>query len=180
MTADQKDGVDGQRLGSPFAFFSRERFIKGLGHGVMSAVAAGLGFAPAPILGLHEGYWGAITAVTIVQADFKKIPSLAVDQLVGAAIGGGMAVLVLMVWGQGPLGYAAAVILSILACWVFHVETACRVAGITATIILLIPHANSPEEMWLSRIGEVCWGVLVAAAVLWVVAHFEKAEGNEK
>ena len=40
--------------------------------------------------------------------------------------------------------------------------------GITATIILVVPHVGSPVRRVLSRVAEVGWGVSVPIAVVWL------------
>ena len=60
----------------------------GLEHGVMSAIAALVAFLPAEALGLPQSFWGAITAIAVVQSEYKAARSTARDQFVGAAIGG--------------------------------------------------------------------------------------------
>jgi hypothetical protein len=62
-----------------------------------------------------------------------------------------------------------------LACWAMNVGSASRLAGITATIILLVPHVGSPQSMFLSRIVEVGWGVCVAVATVWLAARLPAA-----
>ena len=50
-----------------------------------------------------------------------------------------------------------------------------RLAGITATIILLVPHpGTSAQHMMLSRISEVSWGVTVAIAIVWLAARLTR------
>ena len=68
--------------------------------------------------------------------------------------------------------YAAAVVTAMAACWAVNVASASRLAGTTATIILLVPHAGSPWVMFGSRIGEVGWGVSVAVLTVWLAARF--------
>jgi hypothetical protein len=52
-----------------------------------------------------------------------------------------------------------------------NLASASRLAGTTATIILLMPHVGSPWGMFGSRLVEVGWGVSVAVATVWVAAR---------
>jgi hypothetical protein len=54
-----------------------------------------------------------------------------------------------------------------------------RLAGTTATIILLVPHVGSPWAMFESRIGEVGWGVSVAVVTVWLAARLPAARGAQ-
>jgi uncharacterized membrane protein YgaE (UPF0421/DUF939 family) len=151
---------------------SRGRLKTGLRHGVLSAVAALLAYWPTHVLGLREGFWAAIAAIAIVQTEFQTTRSTARDQFLGAAIGGAIAVAVsIAIHTPNLLAYASVVVVSVLTCWMLKVPSASRLSGITATIILLVPHAGSAERMFVARLTEVGWGVSVAIAVVWVAAR---------
>jgi uncharacterized membrane protein YccC len=148
---------------------TRHSLVAGLQHGVIAATAALVAYLPTQALGLREGFWAAITAIAVVQTEFVKTRSMARDQFAGAAIGGMIGVAVVSTAGQHLLSYALAVILSVVACWVLNVASAARLGGITATIILLVPHQGTAEAMLVSRVMEVGWGVTVAIAGVWTV-----------
>jgi len=140
----------------------------------MSTVAALAAYLPTQALGLREGFWAAITAIAVVQTEFGATRTTARDQFVGAAIGGVIGVAVVLATGQHIASYGLAAGLSVLCAWLLNVATAARLAGITATIILLVPHpGTSAERMMLSRVVEVGWGVAVAIAVVWLVERFD-------
>jgi uncharacterized membrane protein YccC len=130
-------------------------------------VAGLIAYLPTQLLALHEGFWAAITAVGVVQSELGKTRISARDQLAGAAVGGTTAVVVLTLTGQHLASYALAVIVSMTLCALLNVPTAARLAGITATVLLLVPHQGSVETMMMSRVAEVGWGVLVAIGVVW-------------
>lgn len=148
-----------------------QRLASGTHQGIISAVAAVVAYVPTQSLGLNEGFWAAVTAIAVVQTEFQATQSTARDQFVGAAVGGLVALCLLLTLGNHLLVYAAAVLIAILACWALNVGTACRLAGITATIILLMPHSGPPERMLISRLSEVGWGICVAVAVVWLAAR---------
>lgn len=77
-----------------------------------------------------------------------------------------MAVLVTLVLGSGIVGFVVALLVAISCCWMLRVASAARLGGITAAIIMLVPHQGSAERMMLSRVGEVGWGVAMAIAVV--------------
>ncbi len=147
------------------------RMAGGAHHGLISACAALCAYLPTQALGLQESFWSAITAVSVVQTEFQATETTARDQFIGAAIGGIIGVCAAFVPGPRLLLYVAAIVLSMLTCWGLNMASASRLAGITATIILLVPHTGSPERMFASRLSEVGWGVCVAVVVVWLAGR---------
>jgi uncharacterized membrane protein YccC len=152
----------------------RDRAVHGSLHALLSATAAVLAYLPPKALGLQEDFWTAITAIAVVQTEFAAVRSTARDQFLGAAIGGLIGGAVILTFGSHLITYAAAVMLSIIVCWLIGIATSARLAGTTATIILLVPHAGSPLDVVATRIGEVGWGVTVGLAVVWLETRLRK------
>ena len=150
---------------------NRARLIAGVEHGIMSALAALLAYLPAEALGLKQSFWGAITAIAVVQTEYAATRMTARDQFTGAAIGGLTGVGTVLATGQNIASYSAAVVISVLACWLLNVASAARLSGVTATIIMLVPHEGSAERMMVARVSEVGWGVSVAIMVVWIASH---------
>jgi len=148
----------------------RARLVSGAQHGIISAAAGIIAYVPTRALGLNEGFWSAITAIGVVQAEFHATQTTARDQLLGAAIGGLAALATLIVFGQHLAVYAAAVLVTMMMCWALNMATASPLAGVTATIIFLVPHSGSAGAMFFSRVTEVGWGVLVVS-VVWLAAR---------
>jgi uncharacterized membrane protein YccC len=151
------------------------RLAAGAHHGAISACAALLAFIPAHAIGLKESFWSAITAISVAQTEFRATQTTARDQFIGAAVGGLTGLCALFALGQNLIVYAFAVVLAMLVCWVLNVGSASRLAGITATIILLVPHVGSPQGMFLARIAEVGWGVCVAVTIVWLAGRLPAA-----
>jgi uncharacterized membrane protein YccC len=151
------------------------RLAAGAHHGAISASAALLAFVPAHAIGLSQSFWSAITAISVAQTEFRAAQTTARDQFLGAAIGGLAGLCAFFALGQSLIVYALAVLLAMLACWAMNVASASRLAGITATIILLVPHSGSPLAMVVSRIVEVGWGVCVAVATVWLAGRLPAA-----
>lgn len=152
-----------------------QRLRDGLKHAAMSTAAAVIAYLPTQALGLREGFWAAITAISVVQSEFGATRTTARDQFVGAAIGGTIGVAVVSATGQTLASFVFAAGASVLSAWLLNVASAARLAGITATIILLVPHpGTSAQHMMLSRISEVSWGVTVAIAIVWLAARLTR------
>jgi uncharacterized membrane protein YgaE (UPF0421/DUF939 family) len=153
---------------------ARGRVTGGLTQGLMSTAAALIAYLPTKPLGLQEGFWGSITAIAVVQAELGATQTSARDQFAGATIGGLVSAVILSIAGQSLLAYGVGLTFSMLACWLCNRSSAARLAGSTATIILLVPHQGSVAMMMVSRIAEVGWGVAVGIAVVWIVNRVEK------
>ena len=166
------------RLGSRLP--PRAKIVAGLTHGLMSAAAAILAYLPTKPLGLQEGFWGSITAIAVVQSELSATTTSARDQCAGAAIGGLISAAIVTLAGQSLAAYALAVVISMGACWVFNASAAARIAGSTATIIVLVPHHGTVGWMVVSRIAEVGWGVAVGISVVWVVNRLKRARETEQ
>jgi uncharacterized membrane protein YccC len=148
-----------------------QRMAGGVHHGLISACAGVIAYLPTRPLGLKEGYWSAMTAIAVVQTEFRATETTARDQFIGAAIGGITALCAYLALGPHLIVYAATIVVAMLACWALNVASASRLAGTTATIILLVPHTGSPEGMFGSRLAEVAWGVSVAVVTVWAAAR---------
>ncbi|MGH8202788.1 MAG: FUSC family protein [Steroidobacteraceae bacterium] len=156
------------------------RLAAGAHHGAISACAAVLAFMPAHAIGLKEGFWSAITAISVAQTEFRATQTTARDQFIGAAVGGFTGLCTFFALGQNLIVYALAVVIAMLVCWALNIASASRLAGITATIILLVPRVGSPAGMFLSRIVEVGWGVCVAVAIVWLAGRLPSARGDSQ
>ncbi len=66
----------------------RERLMPGAEHGIMSATAALIAYWPAKALGFRQSFWGAITAIAVVQTEYAATRTTARDQFTGAETGG--------------------------------------------------------------------------------------------
>ena len=62
------------------------RVVGGAHHGLISACAAVIAYLPTQPLGLNEGFWSAMTAIAVVQTEFRATETTARDQFIGAAI----------------------------------------------------------------------------------------------
>ncbi|MGH8289424.1 MAG: FUSC family protein [Steroidobacteraceae bacterium] len=151
------------------------RIAGGAHHGLISACAALIAFIPAYEIGLKESFWAAITAISVTQTEFRATETTARDQFLGAAVGGLVGLGSFLALGQSLIVYGLAVLLAMLICWALNIASASRLAGITATIILLVPRVGSVESVFVSRLVEVGWGVCVAVATVWLAGRLPAA-----
>ncbi|MCR0980520.1 FUSC family protein [Roseomonas populi] len=167
------------RLGDRLARLSKtlpatDRLRGGLRQAALSAAGAAIAYLPTQALSLREGFWGAITAIAVVQNEWGAARGAGRDQFLGASIGGVVGVAVVLTVGQEFVSYLLAVVLAVIVCWLANVASASRLSAITATIILLVPHTGTPAHMLFSRVTEVGWGALVGVTLAWAATRLEK------
>lgn len=162
------------RLGSLIAgAFASDARSHGALQGLLSVLAALIAYLPTRPLGLQEGFWAAaITAVAVMQTELRATQSTARDQLVGAAIGGLTALLILSVAGVHVWAYALGIVVAMTLCGLLGLSTAARLSGTTVTIIIIVPHGGlTPMSVTFWRVAEVGWGVVVAVMVAWLAGR---------
>jgi hypothetical protein len=67
--------------------------------------------------------------------------------------------------------YPPAVLIAILVCWLCKIPSASQLAGITCTIIFLVPRTSPAGEMVAARLSEVGWGVAVGIGAVWLAVR---------
>ena len=147
----------------------RDRLVVGLIHALRAVLAASLGYFVALELGLGQGFWAAITAISVSQNSYAEVRNSSRDQFVGAMLGGLIGMGAAVLGHDHYLAYVLAVIVGMLLCSVFNLGAAGRMSGITTTIIMLVPHSGAFWQFALSRLGEVTLG---AGAALLVTLAF--------
>lgn len=151
----------------------RTRLVIGLAHALRAVLAASIGYFIALELGLGQGFWAAITAISVSQSNYAEVRNSSRDQFIGAMIGGLIGMGAATLGHDHYLAYVLAVISGMLLCSVFNLGAAGRISGITTTIIMLIPHTGEFWQFALFRLGEVTLG---AAAALLVTLAFDTLE----
>lgn len=136
-------------------------------HGAKTALAGGLCWWLASRLGLHDGYWGAISAIIVLQSNFGATITASRDRVLGTVIGAllGFSFSLLDIV---PWNYILAVFSAIVICGLLGFRSSSRLAGVTITIIMLV-QSSSHWMLALTRVGQVLLGILVAVAVSTLV-----------
>lgn len=145
------------------------RLAAGGAHALRAVAAASLGYWAALALGLHQGFWAAIVAISVSQTNYTEVEHSSRDQFVGAMIGGLVGLAAATLGPEHYYAYVLAVVVGMLVCWLLNLAAAGRISAITSSIILLAPHAGAFWQFALLRLGEVTVG---AAAALVVTLAF--------
>jgi uncharacterized membrane protein YccC len=143
----------------------RDRLLAGLMHALRAVLAAALGYYGALALGLQQGFWAAITAISVTQSSYAEVRHSSRDQFIGAVIGGLVGIATASLVHDRFPAYALAVVVGMTLCWVLNLGAAGRIAGTTTTIIMLVPHQGTFLQFALFRLGEVVLGAFAALLV---------------
>jgi uncharacterized membrane protein YccC len=133
-------------------------------HAAKTALAASLCWWVGSRFGLHEGYWGAISAIIVLQSNFGATLAASRDRILGTVIGAvfGFA---FSLFGSLPWNYILAVISAVVLCGLLGLRSSSRLAGVTITIVMLVQSASSHWTLALHRVGQVLLGIVLAIAV---------------
>jgi uncharacterized membrane protein YccC len=114
--------------------------------------------------GLHDGYWGSISAIIVLQSDVGSTVGASRERLLGTLIG---AVLGFSFSLFGPLivSYILALLAAVLISGKLGFRNSSRLACVTITIIMLVHQQGPRWGLAIDRVGEVLLGIIVALAV---------------
>ncbi len=153
--------------------FSRVNRISVL-DSLRTALAAVAAMLLARLLKLPEYYWAPISAIVVVQSTIPP-RTLAWQRFVGTALGAVLGAALATFFPPNAVVYAAGILLCGMLAWLLRVGGAYRFAGITLSIVLLLPHASAPWIVGWHRFLEVSLGIAVALVVTTVWPLTKKA-----
>ena len=139
-------------------------------HSARTAAATVTAFLAARLFGLPEPYWAPITTLVITQSSLGAAFSVSWKRFVGTALGALVGALVASHFPPNVFLFGASVLILGLLCALVGVDrSAYRFAGVTLSIVLLIPRTNSPWQVAFGRFVEVSIGIAIALlfAIVW-------------
>jgi uncharacterized membrane protein YccC len=136
-------------------------------HAAKTALAAALCWWLALRFGLHDGYWGAISAIIVLQSNFGATITASRDRILGTVIGAIFGFL-FSLFGVLPWNYIAAVFAAVVLCGLLGFRSSSRLAGVTITIVMLV-QSSSHKAIAFDRVLQVFLGILVAVAITTLV-----------
>ena len=154
-------------------FFNTLRERVNWKHGLKAAIAAGVSLLLVRALKLEQGFWACVSAIVVMQSETAATLAASWDRLVGTALGAVLGWIAAELWGNDHLlPYIVTVLVWMLVPDVIGLKSASagRMAGVTASIVLLVPGSASYAEVARERFLEVSLGIVVAlfvSHVLW-------------
>jgi uncharacterized membrane protein YccC len=155
------DGTSGQGL----LTWERKRLLI---DATKTALAAALCWWIALRFGLHDGYWGAISAIIVLQSNFGATITASRDRILGTTIGAAFG-FAFSLFGTLPWNFILAVLCAVVLCGLLGLRNSSRLAGVTICIVMLVQRTGSHWLLALHRVGEVFLGIVVAIAVSTLV-----------
>jgi uncharacterized membrane protein YccC len=137
-------------------------------HAAKTALAAALCWWLALRFGLHDGYWGSISAIIVLQSSVGSTVSASRDRILGTLIGAVLG-FSFSLFGTLPWNYILAVLAAVVVCGLLGLRSSSRLAGVTITIIMLVQKTGPSWSLALDRVCEVMLGIVVALAVTTLV-----------
>ena len=155
------------------------RLVNGLSLALQALAGASLGYGLGLLLHTQQAFWGAITAIAVTQQSYIDTRKSSIDQVIGAAIGAGIAIVGSYLAQDNYLVYAITMAISIVLCWCFNIGSAGKLSATTVTIVMLVPHNGPFWTVALTRLGEVTIGIASALLVTWIANKLEKLWQNQ-
>ncbi|GFK93505.1 Inner membrane protein YccS [Fundidesulfovibrio magnetotacticus] len=136
-------------------------------HALKTALAAVTTYALVSLLNLEQGYWAVISVIIVMQNNLGGSYQAGVNRIAGTAVGAALGCACLAALGSGAVALGLGVGLSILVCAYFvHLHESFRMAGITATIIILLGNQHGSFLAFsVERFLEIGLGVAIALGV---------------
>ncbi len=120
--------------------FSPGNTVASLIHAAKTALAAALCWWLALQFGLHDGYWGSISAIIVLQSDVGSTVSASRERLLGTLIGALLG-FSFSLFGPLLLSYILAILAAIIVCGLLGLRNSCDAW----------PASPSPSSCWCTR-----------------------------
>jgi uncharacterized membrane protein YgaE (UPF0421/DUF939 family) len=143
--------------GGIFTWIHRDSVV----DSVRTALAAVAAMLLARLLKMPEYYWAPISTIVIIQSTIPP-RTLGWQRFVGTALGAVVGAALATFFHPSALVYGMGILLCGVLAWLLRVGGAYRFAGITLSIILLIPRTRAPWLVGWHRFLEVSLGIAVA------------------
>jgi len=157
-------------IGAILSGINRDSFL----DSVRTTVAAVAAVLLARLLKLPEYYWAPISTIVVIQSTIPPL-TLGWQRFVGTALGAVLGAALATYFSPSMVVYALGILLCGMLAWLLRVGSAYRFAGITLSIVLLIPHTLPPRIVGWHRFLEVSLGIAVALVVTTVWPLAKKA-----
>jgi uncharacterized membrane protein YccC len=135
---------------------------------IKTAMAAGICYWAARLVGLQDGYWGSISSIIVLQSNVGSTVTASRDRLIGTLIGAAFGA-VFTLLGEGLWVYLLAVVAAMVACSLLGLKNSSRLAAVTVTILMLVHRTGSNWTLPLHRVLEVLLGIVVALGISTLV-----------
>jgi uncharacterized membrane protein YccC len=136
-------------------------------HAFKTAFAALLTFTITSFLNLEFGYWAVISSVIVMQVYVADSIEMCLYRFSGTLIGAMLGVIVIFFIPKTEFFIGIALFVTVGLCsFLTHYKSRYKMAAITLVIVIMTgTHARNIFVFGLSRVFEICMGILCAFAV---------------
>jgi uncharacterized membrane protein YgaE (UPF0421/DUF939 family) len=149
---------------------ARRKWPPILVHSARTAVAAMASLIVPRLFRLPEPYWAPVTSLVITQSSLGTVFSISGERFIGTLLGAAVGAIVAGCFPGNMLVFGTSVfILGLLTAATNANRSAYRFAGVTLSIVLLVPRIGPAWHIALDRFAEVSIGLGVALmlSMLW-------------
>jgi len=153
-----------------------DRFI--LEDSLRTAIAGVVSFLIARLLRLPEAYWATFSALIVTQSSLGAAATISWQRMGGSVLGAGMGALLGTYFHENLLVYGLGVFVLGTLCALLRLGVAFRFAGVTLTLIMLVPRTRPAWVVATHRLIEVTVGIAVglACTAVWPTATLLRRE----
>jgi uncharacterized membrane protein YccC len=131
-------------------------------HAARTTVAVVASYCAATLLDSREGYWAPISTMVVMQSNLGASLPISVQRFAGTAVGALVGAITYTYFGGSIWAFGAAVLAMGIGAALLKAERgAYRFAGITAAIVMLVPHTADAWTVASHRFLEVSLGIAV-------------------
>ncbi len=144
----------------------RSRARTAIEHSVVAVAVAMLSWLAARALHLHQPQWAVISAVVVIQDDWRATRVAAWNRFLGTTLGALLALGMFRAPLHPILQFGIAAAIGVFLCYVAGIGPAARLCCVTLAITLLIRPSEPTWHYIYDRFIEVNVGI--AVAVSWI------------
>ncbi len=139
-------------------------------HSARTAIGMTVSLAVARLFGMPEAYWAPVSTIIVMESTLGAAWAVSKRRFIGTALGATLAGLLGSYFEPGIIVFGVTIFALGLICTILRLDqSSYRFAGITLTIVILVPGEITPWLIAFQRFIEVSLGNTVALVLtaLW-------------
>ncbi len=164
---------------SRVSWFSSAWKSEWLAHSARTAIGMTASLAIAKLFTMPEAFWAPVTTIIVMESTLGAAWVVSKRRFIGTALGAVLAGLLGSYFEPGIIVFGTGILALGLICSMLRLDqTSYRFAGITFTIVILVPREIAPWLVAVHRFVEVSLGIGVGLAFTAIWPEHESARGR--